>query len=82
MYLAQVSRTAARVRGVGWALEGLEQLVHNVLLMHLLKDVGADDVVQISVHVSARRASEMSAWRTGCRAGQRGVRRDAHSNTR
>ena len=50
MYLAQVSRTAARVRGWG-ALEGLEQLVHNVLLVHLLQDVGADNVVKIGVHI-------------------------------
>ena len=38
----------------GDALEGLEQLVHDVLLVHVLQDIGANDVVQIGVHVSER----------------------------
>jgi hypothetical protein len=32
-------------------LERLEELVHDVLLVHLLQDVGADHGVQVGLHV-------------------------------
>lgn len=32
-------------------LEGAEDLVHDVLLVHLLQDVGTDDGMQVRLHV-------------------------------